>query len=139
MFVRSALFACAAAFAAFTQTAEAEDASARCEAMTMRVYFSPGSATLDREARDMMATAERNMADCAHAELHVATDGTVLSHARARAVLAQADTRIWDVARVETGAMPVAYSAGPAFVTMTMTPEHSPTLPVVRSRGDAGV
>lgn len=140
MCVRTALFACAAMFAV-AAPASAEDTSARCEAMNVRVYFGHGSATLNDAAREMLDVAERRVANCSYAELHVAADGsTRLGAARAEAIRAALNDRAWNATYVAQGEMmqPAAYASGPDFVEVTMSPTPmTPTAPAPRN--EAGV
>ena len=136
MFVRSALFACAAMIAsagapALAQTPDA----ARCEATTFRVYFQHGSAVLDEMALQTLAAAERNVAGCGYAELVVTVD----SAARGQAIQAAADARAWDAVRIAPRAsmQRAAYGAAPDYAEVTLSPNVMPVgAPMT---GEAGV
>ncbi len=135
--MRKMLIACAAVLAsAAVSPAMAEDAPARCEAQAVRVYFAPGSTTLDSAATDMLRVAQSHMADCTHAELSVRTDASAVSQERGRAVLAAMQGRAWDVAQTAP-TMTQRVSVGPAFVDVVMTPDRLPA--VEMPHDDTGV
>lgn len=135
--IRSALFACAAAVALFAQPAIAEDAGSTCQTVSMRVYFAPGSASVDSAARDMLNAAARHVSDCSYAELHVRTGPDALSQARGEAIVAALAGHDWDVAQVNDG-MAQRISAGPEYVAVTMGPEVVDEAPG-SVRGETGV
>lgn len=143
MFLRSAALACAAILVSMTAPAIAETPGAesnRCEAMSLRVYFSHGSAQLSPMAAEALDAASRNVADCDYSELHVAIDASnSLATRRGNAIVNALSNRAWDVARIErTGAHSVAYSNGPEFAEVTMTPNVMPVTNAITSN-DAGV
>lgn len=128
MFVRSALFACAAICATATAFAEAP-AQTPCDQMSFRVYFSHGSAALDPSTRQMLRVAERNMAQCDYAAIRVAVDpSSSLSRQRGRAILAAANDRHWNDSRIEARSMMQRASAnnGPEYAQVTMAPRPLP-------------
>ncbi len=135
--VRTALIACAAALAFAAQPAAAEDTAGTCQTVNMRVYFTPGSASVDAAARDMLNAAARHVSDCSYAELHVRTGPDALSQARGEAIVAALSGHDWDVAQVNDG-MAQRVSAGPEFVEVTMGPEVVDEAPS-SVRGEAGV
>lgn len=137
--LRSTLFACAAMFAMLAP-ANAEQQNARCEDMSFRVYFAHGSAQLDDTAMQMLALAERNVAGCAYAELHVAFNASApLANERGRAILAAADGRAWNVTRVERMQMQRAsMSSSPDFAQVTMSSRVMPVAPQTTT-SDVGV
>jgi hypothetical protein len=119
---RTALAACAAA-AVMTIAPAMAQAPARCEATSVRVYFGQGQSTLDETTMEMLAIAERNMADCDYTELHVVMDGAnPQSRARGAAVLAALDEEAWDVARVEQRASTQRISQAPEYAEVVMSP-----------------
>ena len=119
---RTALAACAAA-AVMTIAPAMAQAPARCEATSIRVYFGQGQSTLDETTMEMLAIAERNMADCDYTELHVVMDGAnPQSRARGAAVLAALDEEAWDVARVEQRASSQRISQAPEYAEVVMSP-----------------
>jgi hypothetical protein len=119
---RTALAACAAA-AVMTIAPAMAQAPARCEATSIRVYFGQGQSTLDETTMEMLAIAERNMADCDYTELHVVMDGAnPQSRARGAAVLAALDEEAWDVARVEQRASTQRISQAPEYAEVVMSP-----------------
>jgi hypothetical protein len=136
MFLRSALLACAAVMLG---VAAAEPAP-RCADTNFRLYFNESSATLDAEARRTLEIAERNVADCAYAELRVRVEGP-RAYERGRAVLAAADGRAWDVARVEQRARSqrAVLGAGPDYAEVVMTPNRLPAGAPVMPERDVGV
>ncbi len=112
----------------------------RCTDTNFRVYFHGEFTALDADALRTLELAERNVADCAYAELRVRVDGP-RAYRRGQAVLAAADSRAWDVARVEQRArvQDVSLSGGPEFAEVVMSPERLPDgAPVVAER-DVGV
>ncbi len=132
MFVRSIMFACAAAAIAST-AAYAQTSPARCEETSFRIYFTEGSATLDAVAVEVIAAAERNVAGCAYSELHVSVDGANAA-ARGAAIRAALNDRAWNVVRIEPRGMRLA-STGPDYADVLMTPRVVPaTAPVVAER-----
>lgn len=125
MFVRTAMFACAALVTAAAPSF-AEENTARCDTMNVRVYFAQGSATLNEAARETLAAAERQVADCSYAELHVATDtSTRTGRARAEAIRTALNDRAWNATYVASREMlrRASYASGPDFVEVTMSPE----------------
>lgn len=137
MFLRSVLIAGAMIAAATPALAEAPE-QAICSETTFRIYFRGDSAELDRAALQMMDIAERNVAGCARAELHVAIDASSPYAAeRGAAILAAADGRAWDEARVTPSAMMRRASMGPDYAEVTMTPHPRAVAPT--QRGSAGV
>jgi hypothetical protein len=141
MFVRSTLLACAA-FAIAAPFAGADTPAAQCAETSFHVYFAPGSATLNPAARDTIAAAERNLAACDYAELHVAVDSaTSLSARRGQAILAALDGREWNVAQIERGGVRhVSLSAGPDYAEVVLTPRVLPArAPLVVAEREAGV
>lgn len=131
MTMRSVLMACAALSvgALAANAAMADVRPARCEASNLRVYFSHGSSTLDPLARETLAAAQTNMADCDYAEVHVRVDAAgAQSQARGQAVLAALNGRSWNVARIEPRTLNTraSMSSSPEHVEVAMTPEHLP-------------
>lgn len=119
---RTALAACVAAAAMTTAPAMAET-PARCEAISVRVYFGQGQTTLDETTMQMLEIAERNMADCEYTELRVVMDGAnPQSRGRGAAILAALDEEAWDVARVEQIAPTQRISQAPEFAQVVMSP-----------------
>jgi len=123
MFMRSAIVACAAFIA--TAAPALADEPARCDATNFRVYFADNSATLNDAAREMMAAAERQVADCDFAELRMILDASSpLANQRVAAIRAAADERAWDAVRVEARPMLQRASyGGPDYAMITMTPD----------------
>ena len=83
----------------------------------------------------MIAAAERNVAECEYAELHVAVDASnPRAAARGRAILAATRARAWNVRAVE--AMPMArdvsFGGSPEFAEVLMTPRVVPVGAPVR-------
>jgi hypothetical protein len=135
------VFAGAAVALAFAAAAQASNDGARCQEANFRVYFSEGAATLDDAARETLAAAQRNVADCTYAELHVAVDTASPQAARrGQAVLAATDSDMWDVRAVE--AMPmtrrVSMAPSPDYAQVLMTPRVVPVGERVRD-AEAGV
>lgn len=119
---RTVLAACVVMAAMTTAPAMAE-APARCEATSFRVYFGQGQTTLDDTTLQMLEIAERNMADCDYAELHVVMDGAnPQTRARGAAIMAALDEDAWDVARVEQRAPTQRISQAPEFAEVVMSP-----------------
>lgn len=122
MFMRTAIVACAAFVA--TAAPALADEPARCDATSFRVYFANDSATLDAAARETMAAAERQVADCDYAELRMTLDASSpLANQRVAAIRAAADEYAWDAVRVEARPMTQRASFGPDFAMVTMTPD----------------
>ncbi|MDX2277259.1 MAG: hypothetical protein NW206_17575 [Hyphomonadaceae bacterium] len=130
---RTAAVACITALMASVALPAAAEAPAQatCAQTNFRVYFEPGATSLNDMAMDTINAAARNMEGCAYAELHVNVDASSPYAARrGQAVLAAANGHEWDVARVEPRMMtPVAYSSGPDFVDVVMTPDVLPVAP----------
>lgn len=128
MFVRSAMFACAAMIASVA-TAAANDTPdmAQCQEMNFRIYFAQGSATLDETARETLAVAERQVADCSYAEIRVSLDASNPHAAqRAHAIAAAANDRTWDAVHVMARPMMQrANFAGPDYAEVTMSPTRT--------------
>lgn len=119
---RTVLAACVAASALMIAPAMAE-APARCEATSFRVYFGQGQAALDDTTMQMLEIAERNMADCDYAELHVVMDGAnPQSRARGAAIMAALDEDAWDVARIEQRSPTQRIAYAPDFAEIVMSP-----------------
>lgn len=128
MFLRSAMFACAAMIAT-AGAAAANDTPdmAQCQEMSFRIYFAPGSATLDETARETLAVAERQVADCSYAEMRVSLDASNPHAAeRAQAITAAANDRTWDAVHVTARPMMQrANFAGPDYAEVTMSPTQT--------------
>lgn len=139
MFLRSVLFVCAAAMIGVAASATAQTAP-RCADTNFRLYFTEDSTALGAEARRTLEIAERNVADCAYAELRVRVDGP-RAYQRGQAVLAAADGRVWDVARVEQRARSqrAVLGAGPDYAEVVMTPNRLPAGAPVLPERDVGV
>lgn len=134
MFLRSALLACAAAML-LAPVANAET-NGRCEATSFRVYFQHNSASLDSVTSEMLQAAARNVADCDYAELRVSVDGRLAAE-RGAAIRAAAGSD-WDAVRIERAdTHRIAFSNGPEYAEVTMTPERGADGEPVRN--DAGV
>jgi hypothetical protein len=139
MFLRSVLFACGVLAVV---SPAAGQANAVCEDANFRIYFSHDSDALDADGQRMLDVAERSVAGCAYAELHVRVDG---AHARQRgqAIVAASAGRSWDVARVEqrvARAEPVSLGDGPDYAEVVMTPNHLPAgAPPIEDDADIGV
>lgn len=141
MFLRSAAFAFTATLA-FLAPAHAEQAqNAQCQEMSFRVYFEPGSAALSQDAMQMLDVAERNVAGCSYAELHVTVDpASPLAAARGQAIMAAADGRSWNVASIEPiGMTRMASYGGPEFAEVMMTPRVMPTTAPLTTQNRVGV
>lgn len=121
--LRTILFAAAALAGIAAAPALAQTSAERCDAADFRIYFAHGSARLDRDALQILATAERQVADCDYAELRVALDGPLVRQ-RAAAIHAAADGRRWDAVRVTRSAMAHQASFGPEFAAVTLSPER---------------
>lgn len=139
MFLRSALFACAAAMVV-ASPAVAETASPGCAETSFRVYFQPGSASLDEDVARMLDVAARNVAQCDYAELRVSVDvSSPYAAARGRAIEAAANERDWDAVRITPRAMTHRASfGGPEYAEVTMTPNAGADAPLP-DRADTGV
>ena len=101
----------------------------RCEQTSVRIYFQHGSAALDDTARQLLGAAARNVGACHYTELHVMLDpANGRAAERGQAIRAAADGRAWNVVRIERRAAlrRAAYSAGPEFAEVMMTPNHMP-------------
>ncbi len=135
MLVRSAMFACAAAMMAFAAPASAEEG--RCETTSMRVYFAPGSATLDETAMEVLAAAERRVAGCDYAELRMTMEaGQPRARQRSEAIMAAADGRAWDEVRIEWSMLQrAAMRGGPDYVEVTFSaePMDAPAAPAAEA------
>src|SRR5262245_35134651 len=130
MSLRFFALSCAAALivsgAALAQT---RYSAARCEQTSFRIYFQHGSAVLDASARQVLAAAERNVGGCGYAELHVMLDpASAPAAARGQAIRTAANARAWNVVRIERrpALHDVAFSGGPDFADVTMTPNVLP-------------
>jgi hypothetical protein len=124
MLMRATIIATLLAGAAMSATAQpADPIPAPCgDEMNLRVYFAPGSSTLDPVATEMIDAAERQMAQCDYIELHVMVTPTALSRSRGQAILAAADRQVWDVARVDP--MPLNHRVAahaPDYIEVAMT------------------
>ena len=129
MLIRSAIAACAVALFAAAAAAPANaQAPQRCEETSFRIYFAHGSASLDQTSLQAMALAERNVAGCSYRALRVSLDGSSpYASRRATAIRTAARSGNWDAVRVErSGMQQAAYSAGPEFAEVTMTPNALP-------------
>jgi hypothetical protein len=127
--LRTVLFAGAAVALGFVAVAQASETTSRCQDASFRIYFSEDSAELDQAAREMIAAAERNVAECDRAELHVAVDAANPHAAeRGRAILSASRSRAWNVRAVE--AMPMtrraSFSGSPDYAEVLMTPRVVP-------------
>lgn len=140
---RAALLACAVvAMAAAAQpvaadTPQNEQTSAQCEEMNLRVYFAHGSAALDPMGREMLQVAERHVAACPYAEMHVRVDvSEPYAQARGQAIMAAAHERTWNVAHIEPqgGMRAASLSSGPDFAEVLMTPRVMPPAPQLTDR-----
>lgn len=124
MLWRSALVVCAAAMmAALSAPAHAD--AARCEETNFRIYFEHGSAALDQTAIEALDLAERNVAGCSYAALHVSLDrASPVARQRAAAIRTAAHGRAWNVVRVDRrGIQQVSFDGGgPEFAEVSMTP-----------------
>jgi len=143
MFVRSAMFACAAMIASVA-TAAANDTPdmAQCQEMNFRIYFAQGSATLDETARETLAVSERQVADCGYAETRVSLDASNPHAAqRAYAIRTAANDRTWDAVHVTARPMMQrANFAGPDYAEVTMSPTRTaPTQTVPLSPPAVGI
>jgi len=134
MSLRSILISCTAATialaasAAMAQARQTESAL-RCEQTSFRIYFQHGSAALDNTATQLLSAAERNVGACAYTELHVMVDpASGRAAERGQAIRAAANGRTWNVVRIERrdALRRAAYSAGPDFAEIIMTPNHMP-------------
>jgi hypothetical protein len=121
--LRTSLLAAAALAGIAAAPALAQTSAERCGAADFRIYFAHGSATLDRDARAMLAAAERQVADCDYAELRVAVSGS-RAQERAAAIRAAADSRSWDAVRVMRSELNHEASYGPEFAQVTLSPER---------------
>ncbi len=128
MFLRSfaaAAFAAAAVFSAVAP-ANADEAPARCEAASFRVYFEHNSGSLSNEAREVIEAAARNAAGCGYAELRVAVDASnPYAARRAQALRAAASDMGWDAVRVAPRMLTNVAYAGPDYAEVIMTAEAS--------------
>jgi len=140
MLSRWAVLAAFAAAAAIFSPAVAQTAPAeQCHEANLRIYFAQGETALNDEAVDVLRRAEERVDACDYVELRVLMDGDA-PHARARgdAILAAADGRSWDVARVEQREGALAAAPGPEFAEVVMAPRALPVgeeLPATREAG----
>ena len=139
MLVRSALMSCALLVAgAAAAPAMAEEANGQCQATSFRIYFQHGSAALDETGVQMLNVAERAVAACDYAELHVSVDASSpLAVERGRAIQAAAQGRSWDLVAIEprSGMQHASYNDGPEYAQITMTPNVMPVnAPLMASR-----
>ncbi|HWA01410.1 MAG TPA: hypothetical protein VG841_13955 [Caulobacterales bacterium] len=126
MFLRSAAFAAVILAAAPTAPAVASASAAACEETRFRVYFERDSAALTPAALEIITAAERNVAGCPYAEVHVSVDAaSALAQARGQAVLSALDGRAWNVAQVEPRGVS-RVSAGPDYAEVLATPRETP-------------
>jgi len=139
MLMRWAVLASGAALAAaIFSPASAETSAQHCDEANLRIYFAQGETTLNAEAENVLRVAEQQVAQCDYAELRVLLDAAA-PHARERgeAIVAAADGRAWDVARVERrdGA---AAAPGPDYAEVVMTPRALPVGEELPAQGDVG-
>lgn len=142
MFLRCALLASAVAVAAAVLAPASADtaAAARCEEATLRIYFAHGDAALSPAAEQALRAAERGVADCPYAEMRVLVDaGAPRAHERGQAILNAADSRRWDVARIERRAPLQRVSAGPDFAEVLMSPNALPVGEALPAEARVGV
>jgi len=129
----------AALAAAIFSPAFAEPSAQHCGEANLRIYFAQGETTLNAEAQDVLRVAEQQVAQCDYAELRVLLDAAA-PHARARgeAIVAAADGRAWDLARVERrdGA---ARAPGPDYAEVVMSPRALPVGEELQAETEAGV
>jgi len=139
MFLRTAALVCAAAVmvcATAPANAETQNASARCEATSFRVYFQRDSATLSPLAQETLNVAARDVSGCSYKALNVSVDGSsALASQRGQAIVAAARGEGWNATRVTPSAV-MRVSGGPDYASVTMTPDATPP---VATTGDAGV
>lgn len=123
MLVRSAVRASAAALGAALFAPASAD-TAQCGETNLRIYFAQDETAPNQDAMEVLQRAEQQVAQCPYAELRVMLDASA-PHARQRgeAIVAAADGRAWDVARVERGE---AADAGPVYAEVVMTPRVLP-------------
>jgi len=125
MFMRSAFFACAA-LAAIAAPALAQEAPARCEEASFRVYFQQNSASLDSATRELLDVASRNMEGCSYSEIRVALDPSdSLSMQRGRAIAAALDEQSFDATHLTPRSMLQRASLGPDYAEVTLSPTPS--------------
>ena len=140
--LRSAAFAFAAVIAALAAPAQAPAAQAEmCDAMTMRVYFEHGSATLTPAATQALDVAARTMSGCTHKEMRVTIGAGRLASVRGAAIITAMTGRGFDVAELETRSMTqmAPMSSAPEFVEVQMASELAPTANLTRPMSNAGV
>lgn len=135
MLTRLAVLASAVAVSTAMFAPAAAD-TAQCGETNLRIYFAQDETALNQDAVQVLQRAERQVAECPYAELRVMLDASA-PHARERgeAIVAAADGRAWDVARVERGE---AAGAGPVYAEVLMTPRMLPVgeeLPEAREAG----
>jgi len=137
MLLRSLVFA---AMAAASTAALADPPAAPCGETSFRIYFAAESAALDATALEMITAAERSVATCRYAELHVAVDAANgIGAQRGAAILAALDGRAWDVAQVEPRNLRRVSSGGPAYAEVLITPRVMPRTQTLTAAREAGV
>src|SRR5690348_16183826 len=130
MLMRTTLVVCAATLVAALSAPASAD-PARCEETNFRVYFEHGSASLDQTALEAMNLAERNVAGCSYAALHVSLDrSNPYAEARAASIRAAARGRTWNAVRIDQyGVQQASFDAGsPEFAQVTMTTHPLPAV-----------
>src|SRR5262245_58882386 len=122
--LRSLAFAFAAVIASLAAPAFADETpNAQCDAMSVRVYFQHGSATLTPAAMQAVDMAARMMAGCEHSEMNVMVGGGQLATARGQAIMTAMREHGFDAMRVEPmPMMQTASMSSPEFAEVTMTP-----------------
>ncbi|KAF0176709.1 MAG: hypothetical protein IV086_06255 [Hyphomonadaceae bacterium] len=124
------------------QTPHPADSGAfvRCQPVTFRIYFEPGSSHLNREAGDVIDSASRHVAACDGVQFQLAADPHQIAspadrrRASARSVVILSALRskgvfgevyVAPLGKATTG---IDETAGPDFVEVGITPTRAPLL-----------
>lgn len=111
-----------------------------CEAVAFRIYFEPGSARLNEDAKDTIDTATRQVSGCANVDLALAADPEQIADTAQRRRVSERSVAILSELRrqgvegevyvqdISETVIAAEANAGPDFIEVAVAPSQAPMI-----------
>lgn len=121
-------------------SARVAKAGETCEPVAFRIYFEPGSARLNEEARDTIDVATRQVSGCANVEMNLAADPRQIADTSQRRQASQRSVAILSEMRrhgvegevyvqdISHTVIAAEKNAGPDFIEVAVAPSQAPLI-----------
>jgi hypothetical protein len=126
--------------ARYTEAAQESKLGETCEPVAFRIYFEPGSARLNEDAKDTIDTATRQVSGCASVDLALAADADQIADASQRRRVSERSVAILSELRrhgvegevyvqdISHTVVAAEKNAGPDFIEVAAAPSQAPLI-----------